>query len=102
MKKFGGVRSLGDLKKKAIESGWKVDEKAYHEKHSDYVFLHEKTDNDVVVAVNTFNGHFFVYNRVTDENLATHLSAEFDNGPWYSEILNIINKPSKSQTEGAL
>lgn len=101
MKKFGGVRQLDDLRKRAIKAGWKVDEKAYHEEHSDYIFLYEKTDDNVVVAVNTFNGQFFVYDNATDKNIATHLSSELDNKPWYAEILDIFNKPQENSGQRA-
>ncbi|HEO2443930.1 MULTISPECIES: hypothetical protein [Bacillus] len=93
MKKFAGVRSLDDMRTQAIEAGWKFDEKAYHKENSDYVFLYGKTKDDIMVAINTFNGHFFVYNNATDESIATHLSERFDQESWYVEILNIVNKP---------
>lgn len=42
------------------------------------------------ISYNTTNGHFFVYEPLSNEPIATHLSKELDNEDWYKEILDLF------------
>ncbi|MCY8478067.1 hypothetical protein [Bacillus atrophaeus] len=89
MKIFGRVKSLEDMQKKAKKSGWEVNAQDYKKNGSDFVFLyHQKLG--LLVSVNTFNGRFFVSNKMTKNLLATDKSVEFKNEGWYLEILEMI------------
>lgn len=67
---------------------------------SDWIYLRDmfgqvESNNGIPrqIAYNTVNGHFFMYEPLSDNPVATHMSSEFDNKNWYNEILDLIYEP---------
>lgn len=96
MKKFSGNKNLQDTIEGAKEKGWEVDTRNF-DTGDDWIYLRDMygqvKSNDSIprqIAYNTVNGHFFVYEPLTDKPVATHLSDELDNEEWYSEILHLV------------
>lgn len=90
MKTFKGTKSLEVIVNDGEAIGWIVDTTAYYESDSDFIYLIDMDVRLKQVAVNVFNGHFFVYEPFQDTPTASHLSKEFDDVEWYKEILNLI------------
>ncbi|NUJ17426.1 hypothetical protein FKN04_12655 [Bacillus glycinifermentans] len=100
MKKFSGTKKLDDVISNAKMKGWVVDTEKFDKTGSDWIYLRDMygkvESNDGMprqIAYNTTNGHFFVYEPLSDKPVATHLSTDFDNECWYNEILNMVYKP---------
>ena len=87
MRKFASVKSFDQLVFEAKHQGYKVNTKPFDE-GSDWLYLNK---NGRDVAVNIFNGTFFVYqNR---RCIATEISAELEQEAWYTELLELLYKP---------
>jgi hypothetical protein len=93
MKKFKGMKPLDQLIEDAKRNGWEVDTADYDQKGSDFIYLRDMYERLKQVAVNTVNGHFYVYEPFSDKPTATHLSKELDNEAWYQEILELLYIP---------
>lgn len=98
MKKFGNVRGIDDLERKADLDGWEIDTSDYYEKGSDFLFLSKK---EISVAFNTFNGRFFIINNETKNFIGTDQSISLKKEVWYKEILKIVYKeiPERFKTK---
>lgn len=94
MLKFKGMKSFKQLRKDAIEQGWKFDQEAF-DRGSDFVWIRDINNRFTQIMVNTFNGHFAIYKPFSDNPVATHLSKELDNEDWYKEILELLYGPSQ-------
>lgn len=89
MKKFKGVKSVESIEKTAKENGWEVDLVDFN-RGGDWIWIKDTSNRMLQIKFNTFNGQFFVYSPVSDSPVASHLSAGFDNKPWYAEILDLV------------
>ncbi|WP_446936676.1 hypothetical protein [Lysinibacillus fusiformis] len=96
MKKFSGNKKIEDIIADAETKGWEVDTKNF-DTGSDWIYLRDMygqvKSNDGMpkqIAFNTTNGHYFVYEPLSDKPVATHMSSELDSEEWYSEILNLV------------
>lgn len=99
MKKFKGLRNLDIIISEAKKQGWDIDTDAF-DKGGDYIYLRDMygqvKSNDGFprqVALNTFNGHFYVYIPVKDDPVANHMSEEFEGEEWYDAILELVYEP---------
>lgn len=90
MKKFKGLKSVEAIVSDAEKQGWEVDTSDFKEKGSDWIYLRDMYERFKQVAVNVTNGHFYVYEPFQETPTASHLSSQFDNEEWYSEILNLL------------
>ena len=89
MKTFTGKRNLDEIIAKAKETGWVVDTKEF-DKGGDWIWFRDLTERLLQVMYNTFNGQFRVWNPSSDKPIATHLSTEFDDVKWYTELLDLF------------
>lgn len=95
MKKFKGMKKLNDIIKDAKKIGFEVDTDSF-DNGGDYIYLRDVNERMEQIALNTFNGQFFIYTPDTDDPnvpYATHLSDEFENEDWYEEKLNLFYEP---------
>ncbi|KUK53053.1 MAG: hypothetical protein XD78_1495 [Desulfotomaculum sp. 46_296] len=90
MKKFKGVKSHDEIIAAAKQGGWEVDTHDYDTKGSDFIWLSDMDNRMLQIRVSTFNGHFAVWRPASERPIATHLSSQFDDEPWYAEILDLI------------
>ncbi|MED1125261.1 hypothetical protein [Bacillus atrophaeus] len=103
MKRFNGNKNLDDIISNAKTEGWEVDTQRF-DSGSDWIYLRDMNgqveSNEGAprqIAYNTVNGHFFVYEPISDEPVASHMSDEFDDKVWYNSLLNLIYEPLKSK-----
>lgn len=91
MKTFKGIKPLKEIIAAAEQAGWQVDTREY-DRGSDGIWLTKKQLQQPIcqVRVNTVSGEFSVWHPLFEKPIATHLSSEFDDEPWYAEILTLL------------
>ena len=62
MKKFKGMKKLNDIIKDAKKIGFEVDTDSF-DNGSDYIYLRDVNERMEQIALNTFNGQFYIYTR---------------------------------------
>lgn len=94
MKKFKGLKKLDEIKQAMTERGMTENTEEY-DNGGDWIY-YEGTfyDKPIRIALNTFNGWFFVYDKEHSEAIANHLSTNLDNEKWYEQLLNTIYTPA--------
>lgn len=93
MKQYKGLRPLEDIYALMKDKKMTIDSKDF-EKGGDYVNFKGGWDNKpLTIAVNTFNGGFFVSNGFTGEIIGTHLTTDKDGEQWYDNILETLYLP---------
>lgn len=86
MKMFKGIKPLKEIITAAEQAGWQVDTREY-DRGGDGIWL---TNERFQVRVNMISGNFVVWSPSSKEPVATHLSSEFDDEPWYAKILDLV------------
>lgn len=87
MKKFAGVKPFNQLVIDAKTQGYTLNTKPFDE-GSDWLYLRK---DQKLIAVNMFNGVFFVY--ADNKCIATEISTELEKEAWYSELLELLYRP---------
>lgn len=90
MKKFKEMRKISDIERIAKEKGFNIDMSEFN-KGDDWFWIRDIHNRKEQICINCF-GYFEVYKPYSETPVATHLSDNFDNEDWYSEILDIIYK----------
>jgi hypothetical protein len=100
MKKFKD-KKLDNVMEDAKTLGWEIDMEKF-DKGGDWIYLRDMygkvESNEGIprqIAYNATNGHFFVFEPFFEEAVATHLSKELDEEPWYASVLNLVYTPIK-------
>lgn len=93
MKKYKGTRCMEDIESLAKEQGWVVDIEAFEKTGSDFIYLRDVEERMKQIALNVTNGHFFVYEPISEKPTASHLSSDLDEEEWYIEILDLLYEP---------
>ena len=97
MKKYKGNRKFDDVCKIMNERGMSVDSRDF-DRGGDFVNFSGLWFNvPVTIMFNSFNGQFMVFNKKTDERLATHLSVELDGEQWYNDLMDTLYEPLECQ-----
>ncbi|WP_090739344.1 hypothetical protein [Paenibacillus sp. Mc5Re-14] len=90
-KKFSDRYNLDEIISKAESDGWEVDTEDF-DKGGDWIWLRDMHNRMLQVKFNTFNYQFFVWNPLSDEPCATHLSVDLEGQEWYDYLLNLFFK----------
>lgn len=96
MGKFGRIKELDNVISNAKMKGWVVDTEKF-DKTGRWIYLRDmhglvKSNEGIPrqIVYNTTKGHFFVYEPLSEKPVATHLSTDFDNEYWFTEILKLV------------
>lgn len=93
MKKYKGIKKYDDICKLMKDKGLHVDTREF-DKGGDFVnFKGVWHGLPLTIVYNTFNGQFMVFNGITGDQLATHLSTELDGVLWYSDLIDTLYEP---------
>lgn len=94
MLKYKGMKTIAQIKKDATLQGWKTDFTDWDRNGSDWFLIEDMNNRMLRILVNCF-GRFFVFKKDVEHWIATEKSEEFDDEPWYREILDLINVPKE-------
>ena len=90
MKKYKGNKKYDDICKQMKDKGMKIDTGEF-DNGGDFVNFKGVWHNlPLTIVLNTFNGQFVVFNGISGNQLATHLSTELDEEQWYSELMDTL------------
>lgn len=90
MKKYKGLKKIEEINQKMSMLGMSIEMDEF-EKGGDWIhykgifygmWLH--------IALNVFNGWFFVYDKTSPDAIATHRSNNLDEVEWYKNLLDLI------------
>ncbi|NFL43135.1 hypothetical protein FDB61_15720 [Clostridium botulinum] len=89
MRKYKGLKKIEDIKKQAIELGYRYDKLG---ESSKWFILSDRNYRGIEVTFNRF-GKFIVYKALSDKKIATEKDEQLDNEAWYKEILDLLYEP---------
>lgn len=93
MKKYKGSKKYDVICKLMKNKGMRIDTREF-DRGGDFVsFMGAWHDLPLTIVLNTCNGQFMVFNGISGNQLATHLSTELDEALWYSELLDTLYEP---------
>lgn len=98
MKKYKGSRKYDEICNDMKSKGLRVDSNDFDRGGEFVYFKGAWHGHPWTIAYNTCNGHFFVYNGFTGAQVATHMSTELDNEPWYMDLMDTLYE-KESNTE---